>query len=468
MSVYLCEQGDFAAATSSASTKLIHGGLRYLETFDLRLVREALAEREVLLRVAPHLVRPCRFVLPHHSGLRPAWMLRAGLWLYDRLGGRTTLPGAKALNLARDPAGAPLQSGYRRGFEYSDCCVDDSRLVIVNAMEAEELGASMNSRTRCTAAERSGSFWRLVLRRSDLTDTSDVFARILVNAAGPWVNDVLRNVVRTQPRRGVRLDKGGHIVVRRSFPHGRAYLFQNADGRVVFAIPFENDFTLIGTTEVDYRGDPAAATITDSETDYLLATVNGYFSEPVTRDAIAWSYSGVRALVEQPGAEARKLSRDYLLDLDAEEGLPPLLTVYGGKITTYRKLAEAALAQLAPFIDAAPAWTADAALPGGDTGDIGAFAEECQRAYPFVSRRNLYRLVLAYGTRVKLIVGAAGSEPDLGQSFGAGLTEAELSYLVRHEWARTAEDVVWRRSKLGLHLSREQVSAIESALGHIR
>jgi glycerol-3-phosphate dehydrogenase len=387
-------------------------------------------------------------------------MLRAGLWLYDRLSGRGSLPGTKALSLKRNPAGAPLQPKYRRGFEYSDCCVDDARLVILNAVDAAKRGAFMNPRTRCLSAERSDTFWRLVVRRTDEYDSRDVFARVLVNAAGPWVNEVQRNVVHIEPRRAVRLDKGSHIVVRRVFSPDRAYLFQNADRRVVFAIPFESDFTLIGTTEVDYRGDPAAAAITDAETDYLLSTVNGYFREPVTRDDIAWSYSGVRSLVDQPGAAARKLSRDYVLDVDRQKG-PPLLTVYGGKITTYRKLAEAALAQLAPFLGAKPPWTANAPLPGGDTGDMTKFAKQCDRAYPFMGERDLHRLIAAYGTRVKQIIGAAGSEADLGRSFGAGLTEAELSYLMTEEWARTAEDILWRRSKLGLQLTPEQIARVD-------
>ena len=455
--MYLCEQGDFASGTSSASTKLIHGGLRYLENLDFRLVRESLSEREALMRIAPHLVRPRRFVLPHHSGLRPAWVLRAGLWLYDRIGGRTSLPHASRIDLTRDPAGLPLKPEYRRGFEYSDCCADDARLVILNALDAAERGASMNPRTSCLSAQRQNGLWELKVQRARSAEVQPVRARVLVNATGPWVNRILQSALNIEPSHHVRLDKGSHIVIPRHFAHDRAYLFQNRDKRVVFAIPYQPDFTLIGTTEEDYAGDPAAAAISDREIDYLLQSVNAYFREPVSRSSIVWSYSGVRALCEQPrpsSAGARKLSREYVLELDAKHGAH-LINVYGGKITTYRRLAETALACIAPFVPMKPAWTGRAALPGGDFGPGGVdeFIAVCAEKYPFVEDANLRRLVAAYGTRIDAVLGNARSAAQLGKSFGGGLTETELRYLVAQEWAETAEDVLWRRTKLGLRMT---------------
>lgn len=422
--------------------------MRYLENFDFRLVREALSEREVLMRIAPHLVHPLRFVLPHHSGLRPAWMLRFGLWLYDRVAGRSSLPRASTLDLARDPAGAVLKNRYRRGFAYSDCSVDDSRLVILNAVDAAERGASLNPRTQCVAARCENGVWRVQVRQMSTGQESEIGAHVLVNAAGPWVNHVLQAVAGAEPRHRVRLDKGSHIIVPRLFADDSAYLFQNADGRVVFAIPFQRDFTLIGTTEQDYRGDPAAVAISDAEIRYLLESVNDYFQSPVSADKIVWSYSGVRTLIEQPGAEARKLSREYALDLDQTSGAP-ILTVYGGKLTTYRRVAEAALARLSPFLQIGRAWTAAVLLPGGDFGPGGveAYVGACAREYPFLDRANLRRMISAYGTRIhRIFANSTGAS----RSFGGGLTEAELRYLAEAEWAQTTEDVLWRRSKLGL------------------
>ncbi|HEX5282149.1 MAG TPA: glycerol-3-phosphate dehydrogenase [Micropepsaceae bacterium] len=447
LSVYLCEQGDFAAATSSSSTKLVHGGLRYLENLDFRLVRDALSEREILMRIAPHLVHPLRFVLPHHSGLRPAWMLRFGLWLYDHVAGGSSLPPASAVDLTRDPAGAPLKPQYRRGFAYFDCSVDDARLVIVNAVDAAERGASMNPRTECVGAQSDGGTWRVQVRRAN-GHADEVRARILVNATGPWVNRFLQAIAGIEPNLRVRLDKGSHIVVPRLFPHDSAYLFQNADRRVVFAIPYHQDFTLIGTTEEDYRGDPAAAAISESEIGYLLDSANAYFRLQLSADKIVWSYSGVRTLIEQPGAESRKLSREYALDLNQSAGAP-ILTVYGGKLTTYRRVAEAAVARLSPLVRMQPPWTASAVLPGGDLapGGIGASIGAFAREYPFLDRANLRRMIFAYGTRIRRI---AASSTGMERSFGCGISEAELRYLAEQEWARTAEDVLWRRSKLGL------------------
>jgi glycerol-3-phosphate dehydrogenase len=461
LSVYLCEQGDFAAATSSASTKLIHGGLRYLENMDFRLVREALAEREVLLRIAPHLVRPLRFVLPHHSGLRPAWMLRLGLWVYDHLGGPTTLPPARTIDIANDPVGAVLKSGYRRAFEYSDCSVDDSRLVILNAMDAADRGASINPRTRCVSAERRGGLWQLTLQDMD-GNVHYVSARALVNASGPWVNDVLKSMIGINPSQPVRLDKGSHIVVRRRFGNGCAFIFQNADGRIVFAIPFQAHFTLIGTTESDYRGDPATAAVDDREIEYLLRAVNLYFREPISRSEIVWNYAGVRVLCERPGKQSQKLSREYVLALDEKNSGAPLLSIYGGKITTYRRLAEAALTKLAPSLQMRGTWTGDAPLPGGNMPQgLQQFTSDCAARYRFLDEVTLTRLVAAYGSRTPDILRDAKDWADLGKSFGSGLTQAELDYLIAREWATTAEDVVWRRTKLGLHLNTSELHELK-------
>ena len=466
----MCEQSDFGSGTSSASTKLIHGGLRYLETLQFRLVREALAERDVQLRAAPHLIRPRRFVLPHHLGLRPRWVLRLGLLIYDRLGGKTKLPPAKSVDLKADPAGLPLRSRYRSAFEYSDCCVDDSRLVILNALDARIRGASMNPRTRCTAAERQSDKWLLTLEEKATSAVSQISARVLVNAAGPWVNQVSRDVVHAKEGKTVRLDKGSHIVVPRLFEHDRAYVFQNADGRIVFAIPYEHDFTLIGTTEQDYHGDPASAAIEESEADYLCRTVSEYFREPVCRQAIVWSYSGVRALWGEAGSKAQELSRDYLLELALANGKAPLLTVYGGKITTYRRLAEAALARLAAHLKIGVPWTAGAILPGGDApdGKMSAIVEWISRAYPFLARNHIERLVAAYGTRATLILKDVRYAGDMGHRFGCDLTEAEVRYMVAVEWAQTTADVLRRRSKLGLRFSPSEVSELENWMNSAR
>jgi glycerol-3-phosphate dehydrogenase len=462
--VYLCEQGDFGGGTSSASTKLIHGGLRYLERFQLRLVRESLAEREVLLRAAPHLVRPRRFLLPHHRGLRPRWLLRLGLFLYDHLAAGISLPPARSVDLRNDPAGAPLKPHYVFGFEYSDCTVDDSRLVILNAIDARSRGARLQSRTRCIAAERRSGHWDLTLEAAATGARTSVSARVLVNAAGPWAGEVSRDIVHAQATARLRLDKGSHIVVRRLFEHDRAYIFQNADGRIVFAIPYEQDFTLIGTTEEDFHGNPGTAAIDSHEMDYLCAAASEYFRRPVTRDAVVWTYSGVRALYDDGASKPQSLSRDYVLELDTAKDKALLLAIYGGKLTTYRRLAEAALARLAPHLPMSGAWTANAMLPGGDApaGGMSAVADSLARLYPFLARTHVNRLVRAYGTRAASLLGNASCGADLGQWVGADLTEAELHYLIGEEWAETAADVLWRRSKLGLRFGPEEVSRLES------
>jgi glycerol-3-phosphate dehydrogenase len=456
LSVFLCEQNDLGGATSSASTKLIHGGLRYLEQYAFRLVREALAEREVLLRSAPHIIRPLRFVLPHHAGLRPWPIIRIGLFLYDHLGGGRTLPGTKSLDLARAPAGVPLKKTYRRAFEYSDCTVDDSRLAMLAARAGTLLGATVETRTRCIAARREHGLWRITVENTRNGKRHDVCARALVNAAGPWVAEVVENIIgRANPVK-VRLVKGSHIVVDRLYDHDRAYIFQNGDGRVCFAIPYERDFTLIGTTDEDFTGDASQAHIDAGETAYLLSAVSEYFERPVTRRMIRWSYSGVRPLHDDGSGKAQEATRDYLLDLDAPPDEAPLLSVYGGKITTHRRLAEHAMEKLAPtFPRAGPAWTAKATLPGGDIGprSFAAWAAEKRAEYAFLDGDLVRRLCASYGTCIDRVLSGVKTPEGLGRKFGAGLSERELEYLVAEEWAETLDDVIWRRSKLGLWLT---------------
>ena len=462
--VLLIEQGDLAQATSSASTKLFHGGLRYLEYWEFRLVREALVEREVLLRAMPHISWPLRFVLPHHAGLRPRWLLRLGLFLYDHMGGRKLLPPTRTLDLSADPVGAPLKEEFTRGFEYSDCWVEDSRLVVLNARDAADRGATVLTRTRMEAAHRDGDAWRLTLVDAETGESREETARGLVNAGGPWVEDIVRERIGKTPRENIRLVRGSHIVTRRLFEHDRAYIFQQSDGRIVFAIPYETDFTLIGTTDRDHDGPPETAECTEEEADYLRAAVSGYFRRPVERDDIVWTYSGVRSLFDDGSKSATAATRDYVLRVHGEGGQAPLLSVYGGKITTYRRLAEAALARLAPYFPQAKgAWTAGVALPGGDFAVDAVEDEVASLAglYPFLAAQTARRLVRAYGTQAAEMLGEAREAADLGRDFGAGLSEREVVWLMDREWARTADDVLWRRSKLGLRLSREEAGALE-------
>ena len=469
LKVFLCEMGDLASGTSSWSTKLIHGGLRYLEHYEFGLVRHALAEREVLWALAPHIVRPLRFVLPIEKGPRPAWLIRLGLFLYDHIGGRRLLPPTRTLDLARDPAGAPLKPGFSRAFEYSDCWVEDSRLVVLNAMDALERGAIVATGTRAVAGTREGGNWRLDLA-SRGGARSVVRAKALVNAAGPWVAEVLGARLGGQSAAGVRLVQGSHIVVPKLFDHERAYFFQNADGRIFFAIPFEQDFTLIGTTDRDYSGDPANVRITPEETDYLCAAANTYFARRIAPADVIWAYSGVRPLYDDGASKAQEATRDYVLALDAPAGSAPLLSVFGGKITTYRRLAEDALARLGPHLPAAtgrPAgWTASHPLPGGDFPVEGfeRLLSGLIARHPGLPAGLLRRLARAYGTRAAVVLGGASTLADLGEAFGADLTEAELRYLHREEWVRTADDALWRRSKLGLRLDAGQVARVETFL----
>jgi glycerol-3-phosphate dehydrogenase len=463
LSVFLCEKGDLAGATSSASTKLIHGGLRYLEYYQFRLVYEALLEREVLLRAAPHIVRPLRFVLPHHKGLRPAWLIRLGLFVYDHLRGREILPPTRSVDLSTDPAGKPLRQEYRRAFEYSDCWVEDSRLVVLNAVDASEHGAEICTRTELASARRDGGLWHLDLVDGHTRRTRHVTARALVNAAGPWVADVARRVGGA-PHAPVRLVKGSHIVVPRPFAHDRAYIFQNADGRVVFAVPYEQDFALIGTTELDFAGDPAAASISGEEADYLCAAASEYFRDPIRPSQIVASFAGVRPLFDDGEVDAKALSRDYVLKLDsAMDGSAPLVTVYGGKITTYRRLAERVLSQLSALFPSGRSWTATAPLPGGDFPVDGLDAEVAKLTAlcPSCNQRRARRLARAYGTRASKIVAGIRTAADWGREFGGDLTEREVRYLMESEWAQTAEDILWRRSRIGLVASPAELSALD-------
>lgn len=452
LSVLLAEQHDLAFATSSASTKLIHGGLRYLENYEFLMVRHALREREILLRMAPHIIWPLRFVLPHHAGLRPAWLLRLGLFLYDHLGGRDLLPASRGLDLTRDVAGETLQAIYARGFEYSDCRADDARLVVLNAIDARQRGARILTRTKVISAERVGDHWSITLQCAD-GRTEQVEARALINAGGPWVGALLDQTIRSESRAPMRLVKGSHIVVPRLFDHAKAYIFQNTDGRIVFAIPYEDDFTLIGTTDVDYTGDPSAAKIKADEITYLCKSVSEYFRTPVMPDSVVWTYAGVRALLDEGGA-AQKVSRDYVLTLDGGGAAAPLLNVCGGKLTTFRRLAEDALRKLGGVMDIGPAWTAGAVLPGGDfaVGGGPALEQALMDAAPALGAALAHRLVRTYGARALQIMAGAQSKADLGANFGAGLFEREVRYLIEHEWAQTADDILWRRTKMGLRL----------------
>ena len=474
LKVHLSEMNDLASGTSSWSTKLIHGGLRYLEYYEFRLVHESLTERETVWRMAPHIVEPLRFVLPHHRGLRPAWLLRLGLFLYDHMGGRKLLPATRTLDLGRDIAGAPLKRGmFRRGFEYSDARVDDARLVVLTARDAANRGATIATRTRVVAAERGADHWRIGLETAEGM-RSEIAARVLVNAAGPWVADVVGEVLASKTPARVRLVKGSHIVVKRLFDHDRAYIFQNADGRVIFAIPYQGDFTLIGTTDVDYHDEPGAARCSEEETVYLIAAASEYFARPIGRDDVVWAFSGVRPLYDDGASDAKSATRDYVLDLDAGAGKAPVLSIYGGKLTTYRRLAEAVMKKLAPVLPKAEGlaagWTATAPLPGGDFPHDGreALAAEIARVHPWLDAAVVRRLVAAYGTRTRALLAGATGPTDLGRDFGAGLSEREVRFLMREEWARTAEDVVWRRSKLGLGMSVAEIAALDTFMAEVR
>ncbi|WP_315809064.1 glycerol-3-phosphate dehydrogenase [Pseudomonas sp. C9-3] len=463
LSVFLCEQHDLAAHTSSASSKLIHGGLRYLEHHEFRLVREALAEREVLLAKAPHIVHPLRFVLPHRPHLRPAWMIRAGLFLYDHLGKREKLPASRGVRFGID---SPLKAEITRGFEYSDCSVDDARLVVLNAMAARENGAHIHPHTRCVSARRSKGLWHLHLERRDGSLYS-IRARALVNAAGPWVDRFLREELRQKPPYGIRLIQGSHLIVPRLYDGEHAYILQNEDRRIVFAIPYLRQFTLIGTTDREYQGDPAQISISEAETDYLLNVVNAHFKRQLSRQDILRSFSGVRPLCDDESDDPSAVTRDYTLALDNTPGEAPLLSVFGGKLTTYRKLAEAALEQLKPHFAGVmkASWTASAPLPGGEAmttvEDLAIqLMERLRQLDPALARR----WASTYGSRIWRLLDGAHNLSELGEHLGAGLYAREVEYLVREEWARDADDILWRRTKLGLFLNARQKERLEQLL----
>jgi glycerol-3-phosphate dehydrogenase len=466
LSVLLVERGDLAGATSSASSKLIHGGLRYLEQYEFRLVHESLAEREVLLAAAPYIIRPLRFVLPVRGGLRPAWLLRLGLFLYDHLGGRKRLPATQIVHRNRDPVFGALAPAYRLGFEYSDCWVDDARLVVVSALDAQQRGARIEPGWEVTAAHRDSSVWLI-----DMTSRSGqrrtVRARALINAAGPWVEEVLR-AAGVHRHHSLRLVKGSHIVVPRLYAGAQAYTLQNADGRVVFAIPYEEDFTLIGTTDIPFSGDPAHAQADASEVGYLCGLISGYLQTPVAPKDVVWTYSGVRPLHDDGETSASTVTRDYVFDIDAPPGQPPLLSIFGGKLTTYRRLAEHALSDLLPIMGVrAPNWTRAATLPGGDIshGDFESFAQEQVRRYAYVPPPLVRRLCRSYGTRIERILGQGRQLRDLGMEVAPHLYEAELDLMRHEEWARTGDDALWRRSKLGLHLDAEARARVHAWFG---
>ncbi|MFM9943290.1 MAG: glycerol-3-phosphate dehydrogenase [Hyphomicrobiaceae bacterium] len=470
LKVLLVEAEDLSRGTSSASSKLIHGGLRYLEHYEFRLVREALAEREVLLAKAPHIIWPLRFVLPHVPGLRPRWMIRAGLVLYDHLARRKRIPASSGIDLRRDAAGRPLRDEFSHGFAYWDCWVDDARLVVLNARAAADRGAVIRTRTRATRMEPQGHHWHVRLAQG--STVSEVRARALVNAAGPWVDQVAASIAAPggNARPHLRLIKGSHIVVPRIAGANDAYLLQSADGRVVFALPYEDNFTLIGTTDVAFTGDAKDVAIAADEESYLLALASRFFKVPLTADSIVWRYAGVRPLYDDQSDNPSAVTRDYKLELSAGQGRPPLLTVMGGKVTTYRRLAEEALDRLGPHMGPmGPAWTTRAPLPGGDIpgGDFAGFVQRLRHQYPHLDAELLHRLARRHGSNTATVLSTAKQTADLGRDLGYGLTEREVAYLRHHEWATTADDVLWRRTKVGLHLTPEQRATAATAIDRL-
>ncbi|GAA4217643.1 glycerol-3-phosphate dehydrogenase [Sagittula marina] len=491
LTVTLAEMNDLAWATSSSSTKLFHGGLRYLEYFEFRLVREALIERETLLRAMPHISWPMRFVLPYHKdmrfendtptsrllslfmpwmkGRRPAWLIRLGLFMYDHLGGRKILPGTTSVDLTSGPEGAPLQDRFETAYEYSDCWVEDSRLVMLNARDAEARGATIMTRTKVISAERENDLWRVETQDVETGATTVHHARMLVNAGGPWVGDIIQTKVRINSREGVRLVRGSHIVTKRLFDHDKCYFFQGTDGRIIFAIPYENDFTLIGTTDAEQTDPEKKPVCTPEERAYLVNFANAYFKAEITDADIVWTYSGVRPLYDDGASSATAATRDYTLKVDANGGAP-LLNIFGGKITTYRRLAESALEKIGEHLSVSGPWTAGVSLPGGDFPVDGFenLVRDLQRDFDFLTAFHARRLARAYGTDARKILGRAVTLQDLGRDFGATLTESEVVWLMQKEYARTAEDVVWRRNKLGLRLEETQITALNDWMAQRR
>ncbi|MEP2234332.1 MAG: glycerol-3-phosphate dehydrogenase [Alteripontixanthobacter sp.] len=460
-SVLLVEKDDLASHTSSASTKLVHGGLRYLEHYEFRLVRESLIERERLLAMAPHIIWPLRFVLPHDTGLRPGWLLRLGLAMYDHIGGRKLLPPTRSLDLRKPPHDTVLEDRLVKGWEYSDCWVEDSRLVVLNAMDAAKRGADIRTRTECAGLERGENAWTATLRSAD--GESRVTARTVVNAAGPWVDAVLGRALPAERHQNLRLVKGSHLIFPRLYEGDHAYIFQNRDDRIVFAIPYEREFTLVGTTDVGFEGNPGDIQISDEESAYICEAINEYLAHDVSPGQAVWSYSGVRPLYDDNSGSNSTVTRDYVFELDGENGAPPILSIFGGKITTYRKLAEHALAKLARLgAISGDEWTDGATLPGGDfpVDGIDTLVGTILATYPFLDPANALRLARAYGTMVSDILGDARDAEALGQDFGAGLTAREVDWLRANEFATSADDILWRRSKLGLHMTADQRAAV--------
>ncbi|WP_348657071.1 glycerol-3-phosphate dehydrogenase [uncultured Sulfitobacter sp.] len=485
LSVTLAEMNDLASATSSASTKLFHGGLRYLEYFEIGLVRHALTEREVLLKAMPHISWPMRFVLPYHRdmrfegdtptskllrlfmpwmrGRRPAWLIRLGLFLYDNLGGREILPATRSLALRGTPEGAPLEDRFEKAFEYSDCWIEDSRLVVLNARDAELRGARIMTRTKVISADRNAEGWAVTVEHGADGQREVIQAKMLVNAGGPWVGEIIHNTARLNSSEGVRLVRGSHIVTRRLYDHDKCYFFQGTDGRIIFTIPYEQDFTLIGTTDADHPDPSVTPECTPEEQDYLINFVNGYLKQDISRKDIVWTYSGVRPLYDDGASSATAATRDYTLKVD-ETGGAPILNVFGGKITTYRKLAEDALELIAPhFGGLSDHWTAGVALPGGDfpVDGVAQLIARLKADYDFLDESWAARLIRAYGTDAWAMMGAAKTLADMGEHFGATLTAREVAWLMNKEYALSAEDVVWRRSKLGLRMDEAQIARLD-------
>ena len=466
LSVLLCERDDLAGHTSSASTKLIHGGLRYLEYYEFNLVRHALKEREVMLRAAPHIIWPMRFVLPYDKGLRPAWMLRTGLFLYDHIGGREMLPGSKSLKLDTAPHKGVLESRFTTGFEYSDCWVDDARLVVLYALDAANRGADIRTRTEVLSINTIDEGYTADIKQNGTTET--ITAKGVVNAAGPWVDAVLGKIKKTANEQSLRLVTGSHIITKKLFDGDHAYLFQNADNRVIFAIPYEHNYTLIGTTDKPYNLSDGPVKISQEEIVYLCEAASEYFQNDISPDDVVWDYAGVRPLYDDKAEDASAVTRDYVLNVEEFADKAPFLSVYGGKITTSRRLGEVAMDKLKDYYEYKTGdWTESALLPGGDliNSDFDLFYTDMHKRYRALNTDLLRRLCHAYGTRITLLLGDGSKQPKLGQHFGAGLYELEAKFLINHEWATSAEDIMWRRSKLGLHMSEDERVAFTEWFG---
>lgn len=464
-SVCLCDAGDFGGGTSSASTKLVHGGLRYLEHFEFRLVREALIEREILWQMAPHIIWPLRFILPHHKGLRPAWLLRLGLFLYDHLGGRKLLPATRTLNLQSDMAGKSLRPVFKKAFEYSDCWVEDSRLVILNLQDAKAKGADIRPRTGAHKAEFNNGKWDIELEDKITGERENIRASVIINATGPWVDEVMKNVFGKNDSKNVRLVRGSHIVIKKKYQHDRAYIFQNSDDRIIFAIPYENDYTLIGTTDAEQDNIFEKPKISQSEIDYLCEMASEYFKEPVKQEDVVWTYSGVRPLYDDGASKAQEATRDYVIRQEETLGDGSLFNIFGGKITTFRRLAESVMEEIEDRLGVRKnKWTSGAVYSGGDftTDGYDDLVEQYSSKYPFVQKELMKRLVRLYGTNTLEILNDAKDIKSLGTDFGEGLYQREVEYLMKHEWVFEASDILYRRTKLGIRMTEQQVKKLAS------